>query len=576
VKKLHIISIQEEYLGLISRQMKEVMGDMVTISPITIKDLKENIIHQEDIVILSNDLIKGLASHYIPDGCPCIIAKRDINIANTKEIIEMEPGKNILVINDTRGNAEETVESLRNTFFEHQYFIYNPLEPVSKNIDCIITPGENNLVPQNLKQVIDIGPRLLEIGTFLEIADLLDHKVELQSFVKRYIKSLVSLSEDSTYIVANKKTIAVKTIKERTVYTFSEIVANSLKMKKAIMLANSFCNTKQAIHVQGEIGTGKKMVAQAIHHETNNAKGPFISVNCSSLPKNQLEKELFGEEMEDIITIGLIEQATKGTLYIAEIEEMPIPVQKRLSQMIESNRVIKVNGTTSEPIQTRIITSSYYSLEDLVNSEKLLHSLYYQLASFTVHLPSLSERIEDFDLLIEDIKKRLNREQLTIQPDALEMLKKHSWTGNVKELYNTITYLSSLGINHINVDSLPNYIHSHQTPLKGTPITNDTIIEIIARIEEHGFLDESVRILKAFADGKKERVSFGRITLKKILETQNILLSEQQLRIRLEILEELSLLNVRQGRAGTTISRFGEEFLAMYDLQHQDFGVKGV
>lgn len=560
-KKVHIISIQEEYLTIISKQVKEVMGDLIIVSPLTMKDLEMDLIKPGEIVILSNEMIKGIASHFIPASCPSIVAKRDINFANTKALMDMSPGQKILVINDTKTNAEETVQSLRATFFEHKYDIYDLVHPIPEDVDCIITPGESHLVPQYFKKVIDIGPRLLDIDTFIQLAEFIHCEVDHNSLFKRFMKSQVSLSQIS-YNLTTKRTIQVKTINENAEYSFSKMVAESKAMKQVIQLAKNFAHTQHVIHLQGEIGTGKRMLAHAIHREANQSGAPFMSLNCSVLPPLQLETELFGEENEDIITIGLIEQAQHGTIYLEEIEEMPHSVQKRLSQWIEKQNIAKENG--SERNQFMLITSGLQPLEHLVDKGLLLRSFFYQLASFSIRLPSLKERQEDFEPLIEAIKKRLHRNHLTILPNALQVLKNYRWTGNVKELYNAITYLSCLNKNVIDLDALPPYMRMPAPDKNNQLLSEQEAEDIIAKIEEHGFLVESIKILEAFKKGKKERMSFGRMTLKKILDKQGIMLSEQQLRIRMEVLQTLGLLHVRQGRAGTTITQLGEVFLDHY------------
>ncbi|MBL5779357.1 hypothetical protein HV438_14125 [Bacillus sporothermodurans] len=144
----------------------------------------------------------------------------------------------------------------------------------------------------------------------------------------------------------------------------------------------------------------------------------------------------------------------------------------------------------------------------------------------------------------------------------MERLKNYRWKENVKELYNTISYLSFLDKPIIDIHMLPLYIQgdkeSFNQVLSSQEIQVDKIIEVI---EEHGFIEESTAILKAFHEGKRKRESYGRLKLMDILLKKEIRLTEQQLRMRLEVLQDLGLLNVRKGRAGTTISKLGEQFL---------------
>jgi hypothetical protein len=319
-RKVHVLSIQDEYLKIISTQLIQVLGDRIEIAPLTIKDLKMNIILPNDIVILSKEILKGITRPFIPASCPIIIGKREINIVNTKELIRLPDGQNILVVNDTIEHSKETAFSLENIYFEHHYFVDDGVSPIPESIDYIVTPGEKQLVPEHFTNVIDIGPRLLDYQTFLELSNLIDENYDKHHLINRFMKSQISL-------------------------------------------ANEF-----------------------IHD---------------------------------------------------------------LDKMTEANRkVLMKNDPNIEPVES------------------------------------------NNDLLTED---------------------------------------------QINI--------------------------ITSKIEEHGFLEESIKILDLFKGGKQQFQSFGRLKLKQMLEVNGFYLSEQQVRIRLEVLQELGLLLARQGRGGTTITTLGEKFL---------------
>lgn len=559
-QKLHIISFQEEYLVL-AKQLNEIFGDRVQIFSTTIKDLRHNMVQSGDLVVLSHNQMRGLVAHFLPDDCSYIVAKRDINYMNTKGLIDFPDGQKILVVNDTQINTEETVVSLTETYFEHSYISYNPMKPFPNGIDYIITPGEEHLLPNGLSKVMDIGIRVVDIETVIEISELLKLDIEMTVLLKRYIKSLVPFSKGySPYDPKNKKKI-VKDISNKAIYQFSDIVTESIKMKETVTLAQKFAPLNQPIFIEGEVGTGKKMVAQAIHNESFYRKGSFVVLHCSSKSEDVLKKELFGIEEKGSITIGLLEMADNGTLYIDEVSELPLSIQKDLFQVINTKEMVRMVGGETIPINVRVIISNTKPLESFVKKKSILQELYYLVAPFSIVMPLLVERKEDFEYLIDYIKKRLHREELLISTAALRLLKKYSWTGNVKELYNVISYLACLGKDKIDVDSLPLYIRPQKEMLDKIKDAHLDIEAIVAKIEEHGFLDESIRILSVFAEGKKELTSFGRQILKKRLEEHGLFLSEQQLRARMEVLQELGLLNVRLGRAGTTISRLGEMFL---------------
>lgn len=193
--KVHVISIQESYLNIIAYQLLEILGDEIELSALTIQQLTTDIIDNKDIVVLSKEILKGITRPFIPDTCPIIIASRAINIVNTKELLLLSKGKQVLVVNDTIEHAEETAISLENIIFEHEYIVYDFNQPIPTDVEVIVTPGELNLVPKQFENVIDIGPRILDFKTILEIVNYLNIEFGEFTLMKRYMKSQVSIAE---------------------------------------------------------------------------------------------------------------------------------------------------------------------------------------------------------------------------------------------------------------------------------------------------------------------------------------------------------------------------------------------
>ncbi|KAB2336626.1 sigma-54-dependent Fis family transcriptional regulator [Cytobacillus depressus] len=569
-KKVHIISIQETYLESISKQVKEVLGDKITIQSTTLKDLQSNTVKPGEIVLLSHDKIKGIVSQLIPKDCSCFVAKRDINFANTKELLNLPSGQKILVVNDTKLNTNETVESLRETIFEHQYIPYSPDEPIPDSVDYIVTPGERDLLPSSLPNVIDIGSRLLNLETFVTLLSYLEMEEYNSSMLRRYVKSLISQSTPNQKAEQTEKVSISKDIRNIAQYTFEDIVAVSKLMKETLEQARGLANIDHPIFIQGEDGTGKNMLAQALHNESNHADRPFISINCLSRDVDIIEKELFGFEDGGSISIGFLELAKDGTICIEGVDDFPLPLQVRLLSAIQKKSFYRLGGSRPIPFKARLITTSTKDMKELALKGKFHNELCYLLTSFLIYMPPLCERKEDFIPLIEDIKARLKRPDLTFSDEVMGIFINYEWSGNIKDLYNVISYLSALAEPIISLQSLPLSMRSSEKS-EGF----DTFIqskmnaeEIIKKIEAHGFLEESIEILLAFEEGKKNREAYGRLKIKQTLEKQEIYLSEQQLRMRIEVLRELGLLIVRQGRAGSTISSKGEDFLRYISLEN--------
>ncbi|MEK4484454.1 winged-helix domain-containing protein [Psychrobacillus sp. FSL H8-0484] len=194
-RKVHVISRQESYLNIIAYQLLEILGDKIELSALTIQQLTMNIISEQDIVVLSKDDLKGITRPFIPTSCPIIVAKREVNIVGTKELLKLPKGRQILVINDTAEHAEETAISLENIYFEHEYIAYDLVQSFPSDMDVIVTPGEMELVPKQFESVIDIGPRTLDFQTVLKIASLLNMDSDTYALMNRFIKSQLSLAE---------------------------------------------------------------------------------------------------------------------------------------------------------------------------------------------------------------------------------------------------------------------------------------------------------------------------------------------------------------------------------------------
>jgi len=563
-KKLIIIAIQEEYLRIISNQIKEILGDVLSIRAITVKDIAIKSIHKDELVLLSGEFILQIVKSFLPDRAHFVIAKRSLNFANMTELLKLPKGKHILVVNDTKINTDETIRDLKESVFEHYYYPYYPDIPIPNNIDYVVTPGERHLIPKGIKNIINIGPRVISLETIYELFDIFGLEEDRSLIVRRYIKSLAYLSKiQSNYQKKVFTSLSLRNAKgkDNAKYHFADIITYSRAMKNTVEFAKKIAITDRPVHIFGDTGTGKTIMAQAIHNASQYRNGAYIDINCAARSADTLKKELFGLEDDNKIYPSLFEKAEGGTLCIEEIGEMSLNLQGRLIQAIEENNIIKTDETL--PVKVRMITTSSSNLLGLVEQGRFRKDLFYLLSSYICKLPYLSERKDDFKALINTyLKKHLNRSKLTLSDEVMEILKEHCWLGNVRELFNVISYLACIDEKVIRPNSLPFFIKvKEQGGINMREISKEIDEDkLISEIEKHGFLEESIAILEIFSEGKKRYTSYGRIALRKLLEEEKgIKLSNQQLRLRLEVLDNLNLLIVRRGRSGTTISREGEK-----------------
>lgn len=234
----------------------------------------------------------------------------------------------------------------------------------------------------------------------------------------------------------------------RASFTFSSILGQSAAISETKQLAANVSNSSTNILILGESGTGKELFAQAIHNSSSRRDEPFIAINCSSIPKNLVESELFGYEGGAFTSAkkegspGKFELADKGTLFLDEIGDMPLELQGSLLRVLQSHEVMRVGGKKPKHIDVRIIAATNVDLIEAVNNKTFRSDLYYRLNVLNILLPPLRKRPDDIPLLashfIEVYSTALKKEACTISSKALLALVQYQWPGNVRELENVI------------------------------------------------------------------------------------------------------------------------------------------
>jgi DNA-binding NtrC family response regulator len=228
---------------------------------------------------------------------------------------------------------------------------------------------------------------------------------------------------------------------------FGELVGSSVPMRRVYALIERAAPTEVSVLIQGETGTGKELVARAIHLSSPRRGGPFLAVNCAALTESLLEGELFGHERGAFTgaaerRIGLIEQARGGTLFLDEIGAGSPALQARLLRAIQEREILRVGGTEPIRVDFRLVTASNVALSAEVKAGRFREDLFYRVAPLTIELPPLRERLEDLPGLAEHLIRRLcerfKRAPVPISPQALVRLATHAWPGNVRELENVL------------------------------------------------------------------------------------------------------------------------------------------
>ncbi|MET7253752.1 sigma-54 interaction domain-containing protein [Dyadobacter fermentans] len=302
-----------------------------------------------------------------------------------------------------------------------------------------------------LRQVYASALRVGEqnLGTMFFLSNHLD--VNLLKGLCAQISTAIS------NILANEKILAYKQLLEiendqlkeqiRTIYNFSEIVGSGPEMQEVYHLMSLVADSSSTVLLLGETGTGKELIARAIHNSSPRKDKLMVKINCAALPANLIESELFGHEKGAFTgaverRIGKFELANKSTLFLDEIAEMPLEAQVKLLRVLQEKELERVGGKTTVKVDVRIIAATNRDLEEEVRAGRFRSDLYYRLNVFPITLPPLRDRRDDIvplaHFFVNRYSKNSGRKVTGIAPEIIRELLAYSWPGNVRELEHLI------------------------------------------------------------------------------------------------------------------------------------------
>jgi two-component system, NtrC family, nitrogen regulation response regulator NtrX len=229
-----------------------------------------------------------------------------------------------------------------------------------------------------------------------------------------------------------------------------ELVGSSPAMAKLLAQVQRVAPSETRVCILGETGTGKELVARAIHEQSGRRDNAFVTLNCAAVPAELIESELFGHEKGAFTGaaakhLGKFEQADGGTLFLDEIGDMPVAMQAKLLRVLEEGEVERVGGDKPIRVNVRVLVATHRNLEDLVKQNTFRRDLFHRIYVFPLLLPPLRERLEDFPLLVEHFARQVaaqNRwKEKIFANDAIDELRRYSWPGNIRELRNVVERL---------------------------------------------------------------------------------------------------------------------------------------
>lgn len=302
----------------------------------------------------------------------------------------------------------------------------------------------------------------------------------------------------------------------------SEVILNSKSLLKKSALSNS------TVLLLGESGTGKELFAHAIHSLSNRRNKPFITVNCSAIPSELLESELFGYEKGAFTgankdgKVGKFELANNGTIFLDEIGDMPLFMQSKILRILQEKEVERIGGNSPIKLNIRIVSATNRDLETMVKEKSFREDLFYRLNVIKIKVPPLRERDGDIEVLAYDflniLSEKMDKKVYKISKDALMLLNTYSWPGNVRELRNVIERSLNMSDNsdELNVKYLPD------------KLKNNFVIDDVCSLDKQMYIAEKKAIHKALLvyKGNKslaaKKLGISRVTLYEKLKKYKI------------------------------------------------------
>lgn len=253
----------------------------------------------------------------------------------------------------------------------------------------------------------------------------------------------------------------------------SQLIGQSPAMDRVRKLISRVAPTDSTVLIRGETGTGKELVARALHDQSLRSEMPFVAVNCGALPESLIESELFGHRRgsftgADEHRVGLFEVANGGTLFLDEIGELPKGMQAKLLRFLESGEIRRVGENESFTVDVRVICATHRALEQMVEEGEFREDLMFRINTFEIQLPAMRDRIDDIPELAKHLVTRFRKgaspEAELFTRQAMQALTEHTWPGNVRELANVVEHATILcDAGPIDVEHLPNKLESRST-----------------------------------------------------------------------------------------------------------------
>lgn len=378
------------------------------------------------------------------------------------------------------------------------------LKEYDEQIQLIVISGQEDVAT---------AVELLKLGVFDYLIKNEDTKTRLLNSVNNALNNVVLKTE----ITVLKEDLGKK-------YDFSKtIIGNSDALKKTFSLVEKASASKITVSITGETGTGKELVAKAIHYNSDRKKGPFVPVNVAAIPRELLESELFGHEKGSFTgaearRIGKFEQAIKGTIFLDEIGELDLNLQAKLLRVLQEREVTRIGSNTAIPLDVRVIVATHKNLATEVQEGRFREDLYYRLLGLPIHLPPLRDRGNDIihlaKFFIDEYVKENKGGKITLSSEAQKKLMEYSYPGNIRELKAMIELACVLSDNNeILARDITFNSEKSITSMLTQEMTFDDYTNLIIKLFLDKYDDNVITVAK--------KLNIGKSTIYRIMKTES-------------------------------------------------------
>lgn len=348
-------------------------------------------------------------------------------------------------------------------------------------------------------------------------------------------------------------------------YTLDDVIGISTAITETKNILRKMAATDSPVLLMGETGTGKELMAHALHQASRRADGPFIAINVAAMPENLLESELFGYE-EGAFTgakkggrPGLFEFAHQGTLFLDEVEGMSLSMQVKLLRVLQEGEIMRVGGGSIIRVDVRIVAATNESLEEKIQDGSFRKDLYYRLNALTVEIPPLRKRGDDIFLLLDYFMRKMGGD-FTLSEGVKTFLRRHPWPGNIRELQNAVEYFNYLAKPVIGLSDLPptmtRFVDDGSDDGEGE-VNDNAADDKEADMAYQAAVDKKQFVLNQLALAWKEGKTAGREKILEAAKKNHISMTQKQVRVLLDELAKEGLIQVGRGRGGSKITEKG-------------------